>query len=104
MSNEHGTSQPQARSNAPLVGFMIGAAIGAGVALLVAPASGGETRRRIAVTSRRLGSRLRHGIDGMRDQVSGLKHDVGAAVASGRESFIRERDARTEASNTPRSL
>jgi len=92
------------RSNAPLVGFMLGAAIGAGVALLLAPASGSETRRRIGETSRRWGSRVRNGVDQARGQLSGLKHDVEAAVTAGRESFAREREARVDALDRPRSL
>ncbi len=104
MINEHGTHEMPARNRAPLVGIMIGAAIGAGVALLMAPSSGSETRRRIGVTSRRLGSRLRSGVDHARDRVSGLKHDVGAAVASSRESYVRERDSRVVSADTPRSL
>ena len=89
-------------NNAPLLGFVVGAAVGAGIALLVAPASGAETRRRIGVTSRRLRSRVRNGVDHARSQLSGLKHDVEAAVASGRESFVRERDARSAPADGPR--
>ena len=100
--NEQGRSDMPARSNAPLVGFVVGAAVGAGIALLLAPASGVETRRRIGETSRRLGSRVRNGVDQARDQLSGLKHDVEAAVASGRESFVRERDARLASMDAPR--
>lgn len=100
--NEQGRPNMPARSNAPLVGFIVGAAVGAGVALLLAPASGSETRRRIGETSRRLGSRVRNGVDQARSQLSGLKHDVDAAVASGREAFVRERDARATSGDAER--
>lgn len=100
--NEQNSPHMPARSNAPLLGFMVGAAVGAGVALLMAPASGVETRRRIGDTSRRLGSRVRNGVDQARSQLSGLKHDVEVAVASGRESFVHERDARTTSPDTER--
>lgn len=102
--NEQGRPHIPARSNAPLVGFIVGAAVGAGIALLLAPASGSETRRRIGETSRRLGSRVRNGVDQARSQLSGLRHDVEAAMASGRESFVRERDARAASLDTPRPL
>lgn len=102
--NEQGGPHLPARSNAPLVGFMVGAAVGAGIALLLAPASGSETRRRIGETSRRLGARVRNGVDQARGQLSGLRHDVEAAVASGRESFARERDARAASLDAPRPL
>jgi len=101
--NEEGRAHMPARSNAPLVGFIVGAAVGAGIALLLAPASGSETRRRIGETSRRLGSRVRNGVDQARGQLSGLKHDVEVAVASGRESFLHERDARAASMDTSRS-
>ena len=92
--DKQGTAPTPGRSNAPLVCFILGTAIGAGVALLLAPASGSETRRRIGETSRRFGSRVRSGVDQARGHLSGLKQDVEAAVASGRESFARERGAR----------
>jgi gas vesicle protein len=102
--NEQGTPNTPGRSNAPLVGFVLGAAVGAGLALLLAPASGSETRRRIGETSHRWSSRLRNGVDQARGQLSGLKQDVAAAVASGRESFARERDARAPSLDPPRPL
>jgi len=41
---------------AGMSGFMLGAIVGAGVALLFAPAAGGDTRRRLGETAKRLGS------------------------------------------------
>ena len=101
---EQGRPHMPAQGNAPLVGFIVGAAVGAGVALLLAPASGSETRRRIGETSRHLGSSVRNGVVQARRQVSGLKHDVEAAVASGRETFVRERDARAASPEAPRPV
>lgn len=37
-----------------MTGFLMGALFGAGLALLLAPASGGETRRRLGETARRV--------------------------------------------------
>jgi len=40
-----------------LTGFLLGAVVGAGIALLLAPSPGGDTRRKLGETARRLGSR-----------------------------------------------
>jgi len=93
-NNDVGTQTTATRRNSPVVWFVIGSALGAGIALLTAPASGSETRRRIGQTSRRLGSRVQDGVNRVRGQLSGLKDDVKTAVNTGRDSFSRERDAR----------
>ena len=40
-----------------VTGFLLGAVVGAGIALLLAPSPGGDTRRKLGETARRLGSR-----------------------------------------------
>jgi gas vesicle protein len=65
-----------------MMGFIVGAAVGAGVALLLAPATGAETRRRLSRTA----SRFSHGM-------GELKNELGTAVAAGREAFAHEREA-----------
>lgn len=40
-----------------LAGFLLGAVVGAGLALLLAPATGGETRKKLGETARRIGDR-----------------------------------------------
>jgi gas vesicle protein len=40
-----------------LTGFLLGAVVGAGIALLLAPSPGGDTRKKLGETARRLGSR-----------------------------------------------
>lgn len=99
--NEQGRTPTPEHNHAPLIGFVLGAAVGAGIALLMAPAPGAETRRRLGVTSRRLTNRFRTGVEQARGQISGLKRDVEAAVASGREAFARERDARAASLDAP---
>jgi len=76
--------------------FILGAAIGAGVALLLAPATGEETRRRLGQTAGRLGGNLKSGVNRVQEHIGDLKDDVRTAVGTGREAFARERDARTD--------
>jgi len=40
-----------------MTGFLLGAVVGAGVALLLTPATGGDMRRKLGQTARRIGSR-----------------------------------------------
>jgi gas vesicle protein len=53
--------------------FILGAAIGAGVALLMAPSSGEETRRRISRGARRLRDTAGDALDDLRDEWHDLK-------------------------------
>jgi gas vesicle protein len=65
-----------ARTNQILVGVLCGAAIGAGIALLTAPASGAETRKRLADTTRQQFGR-------MRSRIGNLRKDFKDSVAHG---------------------
>ena len=95
------------RSSSAMTGFIIGAAIGAGVALLLAPAPGVETRRRLGQTARRWGSNMKHGAEQANDRLGDVTHDVQGrlntlkddvrtAVAAGRDAFSREREGRSQ--------
>ena len=46
-----------------LAGMVVGALIGAGIAILVAPAEGSVLRRRLARRARELGERAKEGLD-----------------------------------------
>lgn len=70
----------QDNSGSVMVAFVIGALTGAAVALLLAPASGEETREY-------LGEKAREGKAKVRE---GREHLI-AAVERGREAFERER-------------
>jgi gas vesicle protein len=76
-------------------GFLLGAVVGAGLALLLAPATGQDTRRRIGETARRLREDARHRVDQARGTISELKEDARAAVETGRDAFKRTRQSRT---------
>ena len=73
------------------IGFVLGAVVGAGIALLLAPGTGRETRRRLADAGARWGNAARDRFDQARDAASDLKQDAKAAVEAGREAFERGR-------------
>jgi gas vesicle protein len=76
-----------------MVGFVVGAAVGAGIALLLAPASGAETRRRLGQTASRWGHGVKDGVEHARGRMSELKNDLGTAISAGRDAFAHEREA-----------
>jgi gas vesicle protein len=60
------------------MGFLLGAVVGAGVALLLAPRTGAETREQIADAGRGLGDAVRTKLDHVGDTVKDLKQAVTA--------------------------
>jgi gas vesicle protein len=62
----NGTSRSAGSSVA--TGFVLGALVGAGIALLLAPAPGKETRRRLADAGARWGNAARTKFDEVRDK------------------------------------
>jgi len=88
-------SQELARGNANhVVSFAVGAAIGAGIALLMAPSSGAETRRRLGENLARTKNRINGLSSGVRGRLGELKDDVVRAVETGRQTFSHDREAR----------
>jgi len=73
------------RGMSSMTSFIMGAAVGAGLALLLAPDRGSETRRRLGQTAKRWSSQMK---DGMQD----VKDNMQNAVDTGRDAFRRERD------------
>ena len=73
------------------MGFVLGAVVGAGVALLLAPAPGIETRRRIVGTGERLGNavrnRIRDTVDLARNGAGDFRQDATSALEAGRDAF-----------------
>jgi gas vesicle protein len=74
-----------------LMGFALGAAVGAGLALLLAPDSGTKTRERLTSTARRWRNRAEHTIDQARDTVVELGTDAKAALKAGQDAFVHDR-------------
>lgn len=82
--------------------FVMGAAIGGGLALLAAPRSGRETRNRIRQmaddardriqdVAEEAESRIRESIEDSRETVKGKKEMVEAAIDAGKEAMEAER-------------
>ena len=69
------------REEAGLGTLLLGAAIGAGIALLFAPRSGADTRRLIGTQARRTGDRVRETATGIADSVTAQVNDVRDRVA-----------------------
>ena len=74
-----------------MAGFLMGAIVGAGLALLLAPAPGGETRQKLGETARRIGRRAS-------DMVG-----RGSEGESGTDEFGAERNAGGQAGEPFRS-
>jgi len=75
-----------------LLGIVIGAAAGAALALLLAPATGEETRRRLGESARKLGGEGKRRFDDLKDAAGDRVSEVKEAVRAGRDAY---RDART---------
>jgi gas vesicle protein len=75
--------------------FVIGALVGAGVALLLAPAHGKDTRKRVGSTVKHLGDGAREAFKKTRDNLNDFSHDAKSAIDSGREEFMRNRKSAT---------
>lgn len=67
-------------------GFMLGALVGAGVALLFAPATGTDTRRKLGETAKRLGSaardKIQEGKNQIQDRLQGERQGFEAGSSS----------------------
>lgn len=77
------------------MGFICGALLGAGVALLMAPASGNETRRRLGETARRLRREVPEKARGLANQarstIGALQEGVRQGVNEGRTTYEQQK-------------
>lgn len=74
-----------------LMAFVLGAAAGAAIALLYAPAAGEETRRRIKEKAREGRDKAEAVARDGREFLSRQRENLGAAVERGREAFAEAR-------------
>ena len=82
-----------------IVAFVLGAITGAAVALLPAPASGEETRRRLGEKARDGAGRARDMADQGRDLWNRQRDTIATAIERGREAYEQARGA--QPSGTP---
>ena len=74
-----------------LTTFLLGAIIGAGAALLLAPDAGPETRRRLGEAANRLSGNLGDKVGGVKDEIKQRASDVKSAIGAGRDAYARAR-------------
>jgi gas vesicle protein len=72
----------------PLIGFALGAVVGAAIALLMAPASGERTRRRIGSVAKQWGNDAGRSIQDMRENVTDTVNDVATGLGADAKSAI----------------
>ena len=82
------------RSGGGIGVFLLGVAVGAGIALLYAPASGSETRADLRRSARRAQRKVRDLAEGAQDAAQGIARDV---VRSTRDAVRSTRDAARDA-------
>jgi hypothetical protein len=99
--NEYPYGSDMGHGSSNMTGFFMGALVGAGLALLLAPASGGETRRRLTDTARRFGETAKEKMDevthhgeGGREQYMQGREGVGGGVGTGTGSRPGQQGAR----------
>jgi gas vesicle protein len=84
-------SNDSQQSGMVLLAFMVGALSGAAAALLLAPASGEETREYLGQKAREGRARARDAVDQGREIYERQRDTVASAVDRGREAFKQAR-------------
>ena len=79
------------KSPAKIGPFVIGAMLGAGIALLLAPAHGRDARRVVGHKVKQLGSSAKNVIARARGGVDDVKNDARSAIDKGRQEYNRNR-------------
>jgi len=77
--------------NDALTSFLLGAVIGAGVALMLAPEAGPEMRRKIGEAAKGLGGDLGDRLGTVKDDLKQRASDLKSAVGAGRDAYARAR-------------
>jgi len=109
MAESTGKEQGMARDNGGEAGtiilaFVLGAVTGAAVALLVAPASGEETRRKLADRAREGADRAREVAGQGRELWNRQRETFASAVERGRDAYQQARTAQTPKTPTREPL
>ena len=85
------------KSPAKIGPFMIGAMLGAGIALLLAPAHGRDARRVVGHKVKQLGSSAKNVFQRARSGVDDIRQDAKSAVDKGRQEYNRNRTVQAPA-------
>ena len=85
-----------------MVAFVVGALTGAAVALLLAPASGEETREYLSQKARESRAKAREALNEGREFYNQQRDGLSSALERGREAFQDARDLSTS-SRSPRA-
>ena len=80
------------KAGSMMVGFLAGAAVGAGLALIFATTAGSATRRHIGAAARKLKDGTRGRMDQVMDALKEGVGDVGAAIDAGKQAFRHNAD------------
>ena len=90
------STEPRGTSNigSTLIAFALGAVVGGGLALLLAPESGKKTRQRLTSRAQRWSEDAARRFDQARDAAAELGADTKSAMRAGKESFLQDRAAR----------
>ena len=88
--NDDSNARGYSNTGMVLMGFALGAAVGAGVALLLAPESGSKTRERLASSARRWSKDAGDTLQAARDSVTELGDDAKSAIKAGQDAFTRD--------------
>ena len=92
----------ETRNTSAILGsFLLGAAIGAGLAVLFAPAPGSETRRQLGEKARGLGEGAQDKLGSLRDVVKDGMQGAKAAVKEAGDAYRRETTAAYATSDAP---
>lgn len=87
-----------------LLTFLAGAAVGASVALLMAPAPGDETRRKLIDGAKKVGQSVGSTVTQAKDELNRRGDDVRTAVTAGRDAYTRSRTQSSEPAPTSTAM
>ena len=85
------------KSPAKIGPLMMGAMLGAGIALLLAPAHGRDTRRVVGHKVKQFGSNAKNVLSRARGGVDDVKNDARSAIDKGRQEYNRNRTVQAPA-------
>lgn len=72
-----------------MAGFLAGALVGAGLALMYAPMAGEDTRRHLREAAQRVRHQAQDRLGGTRDRLALGVDEVSSAIEAGRDAFRR---------------